>query len=383
MSDFPRHVSGHASASKSRLEHGQLSDDSWPPSLGISDGSSHEDLMDTLLSSAGPACLSDLNLDVFCDNLKTGGSTNWKDLGSFTNIPIAHVCQYQAQSGKEPRLNQLVDPEEFDIPQARTTSPLKTSTGDQEGLQISNRSNLLIQSVTSKYGLTAENAPEDSSRVKPLPLLPQGNSAQSHEALQKLYSIAPNTRLAKATEKASSMKAVFTSMESSETLDSPQKSSVNDKATTSSSSSANPSSGIANSTRLAESHIEGETSLIEQSYASNRQTLLPSLGSNPTLPAGKVFPIQIGSELFKLSGASISSDGKNNEVPMFEFGSNTKRIRAPSYFSQFFSEQLLVDDGRAGSIRTLYIDRDPATFRDILLHLQGMYEMETILRPYI
>lgn len=28
------------------------------------------------------------------------------------------------------------------------------------------------------------------------------------------------------------------------------------------------------------------------------------------LPAGKVFPIQIGSELFRLSGASISSDGK-------------------------------------------------------------------------
>lgn len=29
------------------------------------------------------------------------------------------------------------------------------------------------------------------------------------------------------------------------------------------------------------------------------------------LPAGKVFPIQIGSELFRLSGASISSDGKH------------------------------------------------------------------------
>jgi hypothetical protein len=29
------------------------------------------------------------------------------------------------------------------------------------------------------------------------------------------------------------------------------------------------------------------------------------------LPAGKVFPIQIGSELFRLSGASLSSDGKH------------------------------------------------------------------------
>jgi hypothetical protein len=27
------------------------------------------------------------------------------------------------------------------------------------------------------------------------------------------------------------------------------------------------------------------------------------------LPAGKVFPIQIGSDLFRLSGASLSSDG--------------------------------------------------------------------------
>ncbi|PGH10698.1 hypothetical protein AJ79_05289 [Helicocarpus griseus UAMH5409] len=71
------------------------------------------------------------------------------------------------------------------------------------------------------------------------------------------------------------------------------------------------------------------------------------------LPPEKVFPIQIGSELFRLSGASISSD-------------------APSYFSHFFEEQLRnSEDGAA--VRTLYIDRDPATFRDILKHLQGYY----------
>jgi hypothetical protein len=29
-----------------------------------------------------------------------------------------------------------------------------------------------------------------------------------------------------------------------------------------------------------------------------------------TLPSEKVFPIQIGSELFRLSGASIASDGE-------------------------------------------------------------------------
>ncbi|KAK5122642.1 hypothetical protein LTR85_003905 [Meristemomyces frigidus] len=71
------------------------------------------------------------------------------------------------------------------------------------------------------------------------------------------------------------------------------------------------------------------------------------------LPARKVFPIQIGDKLFRLSGASISSD-------------------APSYFSQFFEEQLRQNEG-ADSVRTLYIDRDPATFEDISLHLQGYH----------
>ncbi|KAM4059138.1 BTB/POZ fold domain containing protein [Hirsutella rhossiliensis] len=76
------------------------------------------------------------------------------------------------------------------------------------------------------------------------------------------------------------------------------------------------------------------------------------------LPHSRVFPIQIGSELFKLSGASICSD-------------------APSYFSQYFLCQLKAaeehGEDMASAIRTLYIDRDPATFRDIVLHLQGYH----------
>ncbi|KAI4632665.1 hypothetical protein J4E80_000022 [Alternaria sp. BMP 0032] len=79
-----------------------------------------------------------------------------------------------------------------------------------------------------------------------------------------------------------------------------------------------------------------------------------SPGALDILPAGKVFPIQIGSELFRLSGASISSD-------------------APSHFSHFFGQQLHDNGGRAGGVRTLYIDRDPDTFRDIALHLQGYH----------
>ncbi|KAL1837514.1 hypothetical protein VTJ49DRAFT_3681 [Mycothermus thermophilus] len=76
------------------------------------------------------------------------------------------------------------------------------------------------------------------------------------------------------------------------------------------------------------------------------------------LPHERVFPIQVGSELFKLSGASLSSD-------------------APSYFSQYFRCQLKraeeAGEDPGSAIRTLYIDRDPGTFRDISLHLQGYH----------
>ncbi|KAI8625811.1 hypothetical protein F5Y19DRAFT_238825 [Xylariaceae sp. FL1651] len=76
------------------------------------------------------------------------------------------------------------------------------------------------------------------------------------------------------------------------------------------------------------------------------------------LPHERVFPVQIGSELFKLSGASLSSD-------------------APSYFSQYFLCQIkrAEESGEdlATAIRTLYIDRDPVTFQDIALHLQGYH----------
>ncbi|KAG5300365.1 BTB/POZ domain-containing protein [Histoplasma ohiense] len=95
---------------------------------------------------------------------------------------------------------------------------------------------------------------------------------------------------------------------------------------------------------------------------SNLSTSSPGVSKQPDysekgktclLPSEKVFPIQIGSELFRLSGSSISSD-------------------APSYFSHFFEEQLRHNENGA-AVRTLYIDRDPANFRDILRHLQGYY----------
>ncbi|KAI5310343.1 hypothetical protein KEM55_008187 [Ascosphaera atra] len=70
------------------------------------------------------------------------------------------------------------------------------------------------------------------------------------------------------------------------------------------------------------------------------------------LPAEKMFPIQIGSQLFRLSGASIMSD-------------------APSYFSHYFAQELGKNED--GSVATLCIDRDPETFSDIAKHLQGYH----------
>lgn len=99
---------------------------------------------------------------------------------------------------------------------------------------------------------------------------------------------------------------------------------------------------------------KGTTAAGRQLEAVRPRKIVEASGDVDILPREKVFPIQIGSELFRLSGASISSD-------------------APSYFSHFFGEQLHSTTGRAGDLRTLYIDRDPVTFRDISLHLQGYH----------
>jgi hypothetical protein len=56
----------------------------------------------------------------------------------------------------------------------------------------------------------------------------------------------------------------------------------------------------------------------------------------------------------------------------FDMSSGLTVLLAPSYFSQFFEEQLRQNEG-ADNVRTLYIDRDPATFEDISLHLQGYH----------
>lgn len=67
----------------------------------------------------------------------------------------------------------------------------------------------------------------------------------------------------------------------------------------------------------------------------------------PILPHVKVYLIQVGYKLFRLSGASLSSD-------------------APSYFTSFFTQE-----GNADKV--LFIDRNPVIFEKIYNHLQGYH----------
>lgn len=65
------------------------------------------------------------------------------------------------------------------------------------------------------------------------------------------------------------------------------------------------------------------------------------------LPHEKVYLIQVGRKLFRLSGASLLSD-------------------APSYFTSFFSKA-------ENSEKVLFIDRNPTIFEKIYNHLQGYH----------
>ena len=97
-------------------------------------------------------------------------------------------------------------------------------------------------------------------------------------------------------------------------------------------------------------------------------TLLMRNGQS-ALPAEKAFSIQIGWRLFRLSGASIMSDGKLVSVPLQ--GNIAEHPRAPSFFSNYFEEELRREEQGNGPMKTLFIDRDPDTFADICRHLQG------------
>lgn len=65
------------------------------------------------------------------------------------------------------------------------------------------------------------------------------------------------------------------------------------------------------------------------------------------LPLNNMYTIQVGMKCFKISGASLSSDG-------------------PSYFTNYFSDT-------KNSLELLFIDRSPKVFDKIVSHLQGYY----------
>lgn len=55
--------------------------------------------------------------------------------------------------------------------------------------------------------------------------------------------------------------------------------------------------------------------LMQSESTENRRVVEMAAHSSNMLPAGQVFPIQIGSDIFRLSGASISSDGMHDPRP--------------------------------------------------------------------
>lgn len=73
----------------------------------------------------------------------------------------------------------------------------------------------------------------------------------------------------------------------------------------------------------------------------------------------------------------LQTPGGNYMLTLSLSLSLSPRCPAPSYFSQYFLCQIKTaeDNGEdpCSNVKTLYIDRDPATFRDIALHLQGYY----------
>ena len=84
---------------------------------------------------------------------------------------------------------------------------------------------------------------------------------------------------------------------------------------------------------------------------------LPTTPTVQLLPVDKVFPIQIGSESFKISYALLFqvTDSRGNAL----------NSDSPSYFTKYFTAH------SGENLKTLYIDRDPVIFKDIVRHLQG------------
>ena len=327
MAYYSRHVPGQASPNRLRSGHGQSSNHDHQSSFAVGDSQLYEEMMsisnatskphELIVSRAAPVSQADLSLKTFCDNLTAGGPTLWKSLESSVNGHSSHVYQYPIPSSEEGHVDQLIAPEEFDVPHLHATTRTRNSTIGPQQLYFSNRSDTIIQPTIPDPTSEQQNASGETSRTRPASKLTRNSSMQNYDASQERSLTNSNTRAAAVgsrpaeTKKMTSGAEALASMDSSETLGSPHNPFTNSKLGASASTYMLPKNDTQNLGLSAEKHYESLTSNSERDDANNGQMLLPNDGTSPTLPAGKVFPIQIGSELFKLSGASISSDGKN------------------------------------------------------------------------
>lgn len=100
---------------------------------------------------------------------------------------------------------------------------------------------------------------------------------------------------------------------------------------------------------------------------SGKETFSPEIPNY--LPPHKMFKIQIGGEVFLLSGASLSSDGPNSYF--LEYFQKVEQ----SQFSQSH-HNYKTNNGKVNvdvEEQILFIDRDPEIFRYIYNHLQGYF----------
>ncbi|KAL1876739.1 hypothetical protein Plec18167_005147 [Paecilomyces lecythidis] len=112
------------------------------------------------------------------------------------------------------------------------------------------------------------------------------------------------------------------------------------------------SRGVGIGQKMAESaEVPGSTTntgpnSVQPPSGSRASSVSSKKGSRPkcTLPAEKVFPIQIGSELFRLSGASIASDAVRDPVRGEEHG-NELTTTVPRLISQLFESEIFIQIG--------------------------------------
>ena len=307
MSDFPSPVQALSANlhSQSSLETGRPSYNGLQPPLGVNGtlSQSSGDLMgssanaiptsgDADASNVAPVSVADLGLSFFgSNNVISNGPAIWRDWDPTLEAQFSQL--YGNSNSNQPigegaQSMQQATPREFDIPQARSIAHPSNQYTVQRVNQITSGDQ------TVQPGKLDPQASIQLSSVNPLASAQVASQipAERPEGLQsgaRTSSITvPRTGEPDAKDQVPANKTQgqqgINSMDVTETVNSPQSS---------------PAQG--NSSKAKN---------YEHNSPVRERALLPTVNPSPILPAGKVFPIQIGSELFKLSGASISSDGK-------------------------------------------------------------------------